>query len=126
MKNNKIPVIDEPLSDQSTVKIRNRLIRRYNTLRRKGGWRAVRDEFGIKNVATVYNLAMHGIEPKNIEERKKLGLKKKCPTCKQTIKENGKPHIHKDEPEFMKLWKKLEKKIRWQIIVEGLRNHDVS
>jgi len=126
MKNNRVRLVRSNGKDVSLVKSRNRLIRLYNAHRENRGWRAVQDELGVKNVATVYNFAMHGIEPKNLEERKKLGLKKKCPTCKRSIKENGRSHVHKDEPEFMKLWKKIEKKTRWQIIIEGLRNHGVT
>jgi len=52
-----------------------------------------------------------------------LGLRPKCPTCKRTIKEKGKPHEHKQEPEFMKLWKQIDKKTRYQIIIEGLAKY---
>lgn len=52
-----------------------------------------------------------------------LGLRPKCPTCKRTIREKGKPHERKQEPEFMKLWKQIDKKTRYQIIIEGLAKY---
>lgn len=125
MKNNKVRLIGKDEGERYTVIARNKLIRAYNAHRENGGWRAVRDEIGIRNVATVYNFAMHGTEPKNMEERKKLGLKKRCPTCNRAIKENGKTHIHRETPEFMKIWNKQDKKLRYRIIIEGLREHGI-
>jgi hypothetical protein len=125
MKNNRLALIKSDGGILGDLKSRNRLIRLYNRVRKSGGWRSVRDELKIKNVATVYNFAIHGTEPKNLDERKKLGLKKKCPTCKRAIKENDKPHEHKQEPEFLKFWKRLDKKIRYKIIIEGLSKHDI-
>lgn len=125
MRNNRLVLIDNCGGIVDNLLSRNRVIRLYNRMRKFGGWRSVRDELKIKNVATVYNFAVHGLEPKNLDERRKLGLKKKCPTCKRTIRENGKQHEHKVEPEFLKLWKRQDKKIRYQIIIEGLSKYGI-
>lgn len=76
MKNNRVRLVKSDGGNLRVVKSRNRLIRLYNALRQKGGWRAVQAERGAKNVAIVYNFAMHGQEPKCIEDRKACFLYK--------------------------------------------------
>lgn len=74
MKNNRLRLIKNNGGSSYNLRERNRLIRLYNALRQKGGWRAVQKECGARNVAVVYNFALHGTEPKNIEDRKACGL----------------------------------------------------
>lgn len=53
------------------IQARNRLFRLYDRL---GTWRAVQEQRKVKNVATVYNFAVHGIAPREPVERVKLFL----------------------------------------------------
>src|SRR5262245_10001706 len=102
MKNNRVRLIRSDGCDQNTVRARNRLIRLYNAVSKNGGWRTVQKQIGSKNVGVVYNFAIHGIEPKNIDERVKIGLKNKCPTCKRAIKENTGQRVRVPCPDWMK------------------------
>lgn len=116
MKNNRLRLIKSSGQDKTTVKSRNRLIRLYNALREKGGWRAVQKERGASNVAVAYNFALHGIEPKRIEDREACFLPvNKCLSCHRPIKSN-KPHEHKAIPSWMKAWKQLPKEKRDNVI----------
>lgn len=126
MKNNRVLLIKKTEGDSYTVRARNRLIREYNKHRNNGGWRSVRDKFKVKNVATVYNFAMHGTEPKNLEERIKLGLKNICPTCERPIRKSSAKKARKPVPEFMKVWRKLPTQKRNEIIIDALRKHGIG
>lgn len=116
MKNNRLHLIKNDGGSIRILRARNRLIRLYNALRKNGGWRAVQEQRGAKNVAIVYNFAMHGVEPSNIEDRKACFLPaRKCPTCKRSLP-NGKPHVHKEQPSWMKAWRQLPKDKRDNVI----------
>jgi hypothetical protein len=57
----------------STSVIQNRLHREHRSRKHPITWRAIADRYGV-NVQYVYNLAEHGIEPKNPTVRRLLGL----------------------------------------------------
>ncbi len=98
MKNNRLRLIKKDGGNPKTVRARNRLIRLYNALRRNGGWRAVQKERGAKNVAIVYNFAVHGKEPKSIEDRKA------CFLYKERKPRAAKPKRISDVPTNELLW----------------------
>lgn len=109
MKNNRLKLIKNNGGSVRVTRARNRLIRLYNANRKNGGWREVQRLCGAKNVAIVYNFAVHGDEPPNLEDRKACFLPaRKCPTCKQSLP-NGKEHQHKEIPSWMKSWRQLSK-----------------
>lgn len=106
MKNNKISIVHDPLCDPSTLKCRNRLIRLHNAL---GNWRNVQQKLGVKNVATVYNFAMHGIEPRNTEERVKLGIER---VKKPRSPFAGMPRWFERTPEALTYFKYIQNQVR--------------
>lgn len=117
MKNNMIALLPLNDGDQRVVRSRNRLIRLYNQLRDRGGWRAVAKARGSKNQQYIYNFAMHGIEPRNLVERKACFLPARiCEMCKRPVRSIGTKYEHKEIPGWMKQWKKLPKEQRDEVI----------
>lgn len=125
MRNNRLRLIKFDGGSKSVVRSRNRLIRLYNALRQEGGWRAVQEQRGAKNVAIVYNFAVHGKEPVNLEDRKACFLPaRRCPSCKRPM-QNNKPHEHKVIPQWMKVWRALPKEKR-DALIRGLMSGELT
>jgi hypothetical protein len=72
MTNNNVPSDVNQEDDPKTLLAQNRLLKLYSKLKRKGGWRAVADRLGIKNVSYVHRFALHGELPNNPEIRQAL------------------------------------------------------
>lgn len=84
------------------VRAKNRLFRLYERL---GTWRAVQHELQVRNVATVYNFAVHGIAPRDPGERVKIFLPRQ-------------PRKPKEAPADVPEWLKRRKKAIRRMVAE--------
>jgi hypothetical protein len=74
---------EKSMESISYPRTRKNLLKRHDS--DKMTWRKISEEKGV-NVSYIFNYARHGLEPKNPEIRKKLGLPAKCPKCMRPIR----------------------------------------